>query len=207
MRARMALAYAGVPFEVREVELRNKPEQMLAASPKGTVPVMLLGDVIIEESLDILLWALGQHDPEGWLDFPQATRDSMAALVEENDEDFKRHLDLYKYADRFPDKPQQHYREQGEIYLAKLEALLSQTSCSEAYLFGARRSYADIAVLPFVRQFANVDAQWFADAPYPMLAGWLQRHLDSQLFQRVMKKYPPWVAGDPATPFTSEQTI
>jgi glutathione S-transferase len=206
MRARMALACANVPFTVREVVLSNKPAQMMEASPKGTVPVLLLGHKVIEESLDILLWALAQNDPEGWLDFPQSSRDQMAALVGENDQDFKHHLDHYKYADRFPDQPQQHYREQGEKYLAKLEELLSQTTASEAYLFGEKRAYADIAILPFVRQFANVDATWFADAPYPNLAAWLDRHLSSELFRSVMKKYPPWADGDPVTTFTSEQT-
>ena len=206
MRARMALANAGIEYEVREVVLSNKPVQMLEASPKGTVPVLIKEGEIIEESLAILIWALEQNDPDGWLDFPDATRKQMAALIEENDIEFKPHLDRYKYADRFPEHAKQHYREQGEVYLAQLETLLTQSNCLPACLVGQRQSYTDIAILPFVRQFANVDANWFSNAPYPNLRTWLDGHLDSALFKSIMTKYAPWVAGDPVTTFSTNQT-
>lgn len=179
MRARMALRYSGVPLSIVEVSLKAKPAEMLALSPKGTVPVLVCADGrVIEQSLEIMLWALAQYDPDNWLG-PDS-----AALIEENDQVFKVNLDRYKYAIRYPEQPMEHYRAQGAAFLQRLEVLLEQTP----YLAGDTLSLADIALAPFVRQFAHVDRDWFEQAPYPRLNAWLERFLASELFTAVMAK-------------------
>lgn len=179
MRARMALRYSGVPLSIVEVSLKAKPAEMLALSPKGTVPVLVCADGrVIEQSLKIMLWALAQYDPDNWLG-PDS-----AALIEENDQVFKVNLDRYKYAIRYPEQPMEHYRAQGAAFLQRLEVLLEQTP----YLAGDTLSLADIALAPFVRQFAHVDRDWFEQAPYPRLNAWLERFLASELFTAVMAK-------------------
>ena len=179
MRARMALRYSGVPLSIVEVSLKAKPAEMLALSPKGTVPVLVCADGrVIEQSLEIMLWALAQYDPDNWLG-PDS-----AALIQENDQVFKVNLDRYKYAIRYPEQPMEHYRAQGAAFLQRLEVLLEQTP----YLAGDTLSLADIALAPFVRQFAHVDRDWFEQAPYPRLNAWLERFLASELFTAVMAK-------------------
>jgi len=179
MRARMALRYSGVPLSIVEVSLKAKPAEMLALSPKGTVPVLVCADGrVIEQSLEIMHWALAQYDPDNWLG-PDS-----AALIEENDQVFKVNLDRYKYAIRYPEQPMEHYRAQGAAFLQRLEVLLEQTP----YLAGDTLSLADIALAPFVRQFAHVDRDWFEQAPYPRLNAWLERFLASELFISVMTK-------------------
>lgn len=179
MRARMALRYSGVPVSIVEVSLKAKPAEMLALSPKGTVPVLVCADGrVIEQSLEIMHWALAQYDPDNWLG-PDS-----AALIEENDQVFKVNLDRYKYAIRYPEQPMEHYRAQGAVFLQRLEVLLEQTP----YLAGDTLSLADIALAPFVRQFAHVDRDWFEQAPYPRLNAWLERFLASELFTAVMAK-------------------
>ena len=203
MRARMGLAYAGIEFQIREVVLKNKPPEMLDESPKATVPVLLRGDLpVLEESLDILEWSLSENDPDGWIDYPADKLLKMQNLVEENDHVFKLHLDHYKYSDRFPEDrfpqpPREVYRQAGEPFLQKLEVLLLDTR----FLFGDRISYADVAIFPFIRQFSNVEPTWFSTAPYPGLRRWLARFLNSNLFQSVMKKYPPWEVDQPVLYF------
>lgn len=188
IRARLAIAYTGIPVEIREVHLKNKPEHMLAISPKGTVPVLQLPDGrVIDESLYIMRWALTQHDPENWLD---AGADS-ERLIQWNDGDFKYYLDRYKHADRYPENPASYYRSQGKIFLAELENKLSQTS----YLGGSHFSVVDAAVFPFIRQFAAVDSQWFTSLPHQYLNNWLNVLLASDLFELVMVKYPTWNGG------------
>ncbi|UOB26199.1 glutathione S-transferase [Pseudomonas orientalis] len=181
MRARLALRYSGVPVEIVEVSLKAKPAAMLALSPKGTVPVLSVDGRVIEESLEIMQWALAQHDPDDWLlqGDPQ-----VLALIAENDQVFKHHLNRYKYAERYPEQPMEHYRAEGEVFLQKLEDLLADRE----YLLAGHLSLADAAVVPFVRQFAHVDRAWFAGAPYPRLQVWLQRFLESPLFIAVMAK-------------------
>jgi glutathione S-transferase len=181
MRARLALRYSGVPVEIIEVSLKAKPAQMLALSPKGTVPVLSLGGRVIEESLEIMQWALAQHDPDDWL---LQGDPAVLALIAENDQVFKHHLNRYKYAERYPEQPMEHYRAEGEVFLQKLEDLLAERE----YLLAGHLSLADAAVVPFVRQFAHVDRAWFAGAPYRRLQAWLQRILESQLFMAVMAK-------------------
>ncbi|MEL7551830.1 glutathione S-transferase [Pseudomonas protegens] len=185
MRARLALRYAGVPLRIVEVSLKAKPAEMLALSAKGTVPVLALEDRVIDESLEIMHWALAQHDPEDWrLTADPTAQAQMAALIAENDQVFKVHLNRYKYAERYPEAPMEHYRAQGEAFLARLDSLLQQ----RRYLLAAHPSLADMALLPFVRQFAHVDREWFAQTPYRSLQEWLQGQLESELFLAVMAK-------------------
>ena len=180
MRARLAIADAGQSVALREVVLRDKPAEMLAVSPKGTVPVMVMPDgVVIEQSFEIMEWA-----------YEESLDEKLLALVARNDGPFKQALDRYKYADRYPEFSQQHYREQGEEFLAELEGLLSPN------LSGADMGFVDYAIVPFVRQFAGVDEDWFASAPYPRVRDWLTRFVNSELFETVMGKYPQWLAGD-----------
>lgn len=193
MRARLAIAIAGVEVELREIELRHKPEAMLALSPKGTVPVLQLENgSVIDESLDIMLWALHKNDPAQWLGSGVEMKDDMQ-LIHRNDRDFKPDLDRYKYADRYPEFSRFHYRQQGERFLAELEQRLQ----SNHHVTAPHFALADAAILPFVRQFAAVDAEWFESSPYPEVRQWLNRFLNSRLLAVSMKKYPPWRPGDP----------
>lgn len=182
MRARMALRYSGVPLNTIEVSLKAKPADMLLASPKGTVPVLVCADGrVIEQSLDIMRWALACNDPDNWL---QSGNPLIEQLLDENDRIFKVQLDRYKYAIRYPEYPMEHYRAQGASFLLRLETLLSHSP----YLAGDSLSLADVALAPFVRQFAHVDRDWFTQAPYPHLRAWLERFLASALFTSVMGK-------------------
>ncbi|WP_082879879.1 glutathione S-transferase [Methylomonas methanica] len=198
MRARLAIAVSGLSVALREIELSNKPEAMLAISPKGTVPVLLLPNGhVIEQSLDIMLWALAQHDPQDWLD--QSPEDAKR-LIEWNDGDFKYYLDRYKYADRYPEQTSANYRQQGEVFLAALETRLQRNR----FLCGDSFGLADAAIAPFIRQFAAVDNAWFANSPYPALQHWLDNFLTSNLFAAVMRKYLPWKTDDPLVLFGNE---
>lgn len=191
MRARAALIYSGIPFELREVVLRAKPADMLVASPKGSVPVLVLADGrVIDQSWDIMLWALQQNDENNWLGTAQNNVPAALPWVLENDSTFKRALDCYKYPERHPDHPQAFYRHQGEVFLQTLEARLNLTP----YLLSSHITIADIALLPFIRQFAAVDTAWFTNAPYPKLRDWLARFTRSELFAQVMQKFPVWQA-------------
>ncbi len=191
MRARLGLLFAEQSVALREVTLKNKPEQMLAISPKGTVPVLQLADgTVIEESDEIMMWALAQNDPHGLLDkntLPQAN-----ALIVQNDNEFKYWLDRYKYADRYPEMTQSEYRQRGEVFLQVLETLLTKN----VYLLGDSVTTADIGIMPFVRQFAHVDREVFYGLPYPKLQHWLQDWLAHPLFLQVMTKFEPWQEGD-----------
>ena len=174
----MALLVSGAAFEPVEVSMRDKPAAMLAASPKGTVPVLvLLGGRVLEESLDIMRWALAQSDPEDWLGGDDA------ALIAANDGAFKHHLDRYKYPERHGSDAAEH-RAAGLAMLGDYEARLA----GQDNLSRDQRSLADIAVLPFVRQFAAVDPAWFAAQDLPRLHGWLARHLASPLFAQAMAR-------------------
>ncbi|PAW49550.1 glutathione S-transferase [Pseudomonas moraviensis] len=181
MRARMALRYSGVPVEIVEVSLKAKPAAMLAISPKGTVPVLEADGRVIDESLEIMRWALAQHDPDDWL---LGGDSRIAELTEANDQVFKVHLNRYKYAERYPEQPMEVYRAEGAVFLQRLDGLLE----GRDYLLSDHLSLADVALLPFVRQFAHVDREWFAQTPYVRLQAWLQRFLESNLFTSIMKK-------------------
>lgn len=190
MRARLAIAKSGVQCELREVVLKDKPQQLIALSPKATVPVLQTRDgKVIDESIDIALWALTQADPDDWYQGLSTDQHQQALdLIENNDGEFKYFLDRYKYADRYPDQSQSYYRQQGEKTLAHLEKLLEKNGC----LLSENWTLADIALLPFVRQFAFVDKDWFDQSPYPLVRAWLQDFLDSPLFKSIMTKYAQW---------------
>ncbi len=195
MRARLAIAKSGVLVELREVVLRDKPQALLEVSPKATVPVLVLpDDSVIEESFDILLWAFGVADPDAW--FPDNDA-ALKELVAQNDGEFKKNLDGYKYPERNTEKTHSEYRDDGARWLALLDSRLQ----SSAYLAGDSPSALDIAVMPFVRQFANTDMEWFAASPYQALSKWLAFWVESDLFHSVMPKYPQWHAGESATVF------
>ncbi len=193
MRARLALHVSVIVVEVREVSLLNKPESMLLASPKGSVPVLVLPNgKVIDESWDIMQWALRQHDPDNWLGEKEVYLDAAKSLVHENDSTFKAALDRYKYFERYPEHPQNFYRAQGVVFLQQLETRLG----SNKFLLGDMLSIADAAIFPFVRQFAEVDQEWFAQSPYIALQRWLANFSHSKEFTAVMKKYPVWQLGD-----------
>jgi glutathione S-transferase len=199
MRARMVISYSGLGVALREVILRDMPASLLACSPRGTVPVLVLpGGRVLEESRDIIDWALAVHDPDKWQPHPgDALCEDITRLVDENDASFKQQLDCYKYAERYPEHPADYYRSQGEAYLQQLEQRLEQ----HAWLCGERMSVADVSIFPFIRQFAYVDKAWFDDTGYPRLQAWLNCFLQSGLFSGVMEKYPPWREGDALTLF------
>lgn len=187
MRARMALKYTGIDVEIREISLRHKPKQLVAISPKATVPVLVLPDgQVIDESLDIIYWALDKQDTGGWL---ADNLNTVQGLIAENDTTFKAALDRYKYADRHLEKTQAEHRAIGEVFLQKLESLLEQNNG----LLGAQPTLADIAIFPFVRQFRGVDITWFETAPYPKLNAWLTTLIESALFASIMQKHPTYI--------------
>ena len=189
MRARMAIWAANIQVEVREISLREKPAHLLQISPKGTVPVLQLPDgTVLEQSLDIMQWALARNDPQGWLN---ADLEAVNELIAINDGEFKKALDRYKYPDRYPEHAQQVYREQGEQFLQRLETALAQYD----YLLGDKPTMADVAIFPFIRQFAAVDAEWFATHPSPQLRAWLAGWLESPLFAEIMQKIPVFSAA------------
>lgn len=199
MRARMALKVSGQRCELREVVLRDKPQEMLEASPKATVPVLVdLDGRVIDESFDVMMWALERNDPDKWMTPETGTRDEMMALVELIEGPFKTHLDRYKYANRYTHENDgggvsaQEHRGAGMEILKALEMRLQQ----RAYLFGSRLSLADVAIAPFVRQFANTDANWFADQPLPATQKWLAAFVKSDLFLSCMRKYDQWNADE-----------
>lgn len=192
MRARLALDVSETPVEHREVLLRDKPAAMLEASPKGTVPVLVLEDGrVLDESLDIMRWALAARDPQNWLGSATESQD----LIATNDGPFKHHLDRYKYAVRYDDADPVFHREEALACLQELENRLAR----HANLCGDQMSLADAAIFPFVRQFANADNTWFDEQPIPRIRMWLCAHLASQRFERIMSKHPLWVPDLPST--------
>jgi len=194
IRTRMTLSYTGIRVELREVLLKNKPAEMLALSQKGTVPVLLIdGGKVLEESRDIIAWSLAKNDHANWLCVEQPELNSaMAMLVDQNDFEFKDSLDRYKYYDRYQEQTQEYYRQRGLEFLEVLNEQLK----SSGFLFGDKLSWPDVAIFPFVRQFASVDKNWFDAQTLPFVKTWLKRHLDSELFNSVMYKYRPWEQGE-----------
>ena len=187
MRARMAVAVSGVTVELREIVLRDKPNEMLEASPKGTVPVLALPDgQVVEESIDIMRWALVQSDPECWLG------QEASGLIKANDGPFKQALDRYKYPHRFGLADGIVHRDAAGAHLEMLENRL----LAAPYLAGSKCGFTDIAIFPFVRQFAATDAGWFMAQPLPAVQNWLSSLVSSDLFTHVMTRYQPWKAGD-----------
>ena len=199
MRARMALAYSAVRVELREIKLNDMPQELLLISPKSTVPVLHLPDgTILEQSLDIMHWALSISDPQHWL-----LDDSRSAeLIRQNDEVFKALLDAYKYADRFPQLSQLEHRNNAEFFLHLLENKL----VGHPYLLGDRLTITDVAIMPFIRQFAGVEPQWFEQCRYTAVRRWLSLQIESNLFKTVMVKNAFWHPGDKTVYFPSNQT-
>ncbi|MGB3624192.1 MAG: glutathione S-transferase [Henriciella sp.] len=195
MRARLAIQSAGLSCRLREVVLRDKPGEMLDASPKGTVPVLVLtDDSVIDESLDVMLHALRAHDPEGLLTPETGDLDEMLALISACDGPFKHHLDRYKYPDRYKDEGAvaEDHRQAAKAFLTTLDERLA----TRDQLFNSRVCLADLAVMPFIRQFANTDRAWFDAEPLPHLQRWLAAHLESERFKSIMPKYDQWKTGD-----------
>jgi len=187
MRARLAIQSSGRQVVLQEILLKDKPTAFLAASPKGTVPVVQDGDDVIEESRDVMLWALGRSDPENWLEMPAEGH----TLIDTCDGPFKQALDHTKYAVRFPDRDEAAERAKAMVFLRDLDARLSHSP----FLMGPKRTLADMAILPFVRQFANTDRAWFDAQGLGPLTAWLDAFLGSDRFRKVMTKYPPWQNG------------
>ena len=193
MRARLAVRAAGVRVDLREILLRDKPEAFRAASPSATVPCLQDGTLIVDESLDIMLWALRRSDPQGLLKMPQAGWD----LIARNDGPFKTALDHTKYAVRYPDLDPAAERAKAAAFLHALEPRLS----AHDWLFGDAPTLADLALLPFIRQFANTDRAWFDAQEWPGLRGWLDRFTESAEFAAIMGKLPPWQPDHPPVIF------
>jgi len=191
MRARLAIAVSGVEVELREVLVRDKAPELLEASAKATVPVVVYGGDIIEESYDIMLWALKQNDPDAWLERHNR------GLIEECDGAFKSALDKYKYGNRHEGSDAIEQRSIASEFLAKLDEILA----TQPYLSGDKIGMTDMSIATFVRQFANVDRVWFDAEPWPNLIRWLEEFLSSDSFTSIMIKYPKWQTGDPATLF------
>ena len=226
MRARLAIFRSKIAVEQRDVVLSDKPQEMLVVSPKGTVPILVHGVCenstsenslsqldsvqVIDESLDIMLWALGESDPHNLLraslldsqtssnDIKSATTlAEMLSLIALFDNDFKSCLEAYKSAKRYHDSGVQSCREQCEVYIQQLEQRLSK----HTYLMDESESLVDIALLPFIRQFARVERQWYLQSPYPQLKKWLNRYLQSAMFTKVMAQYPLWTEGQAVVVF------
>jgi glutathione S-transferase len=192
IRARLAIAAAGLQVELREVLLRDKAPEFLDTSASGTVPCLKTVNTVLDESLDIMLWALDQDDQGGWLEMPSAGHQ----LIVQADGPFKQALDRYKYANRYENVDAEEQRSQGASFIHELNDQIR-----EGWLFNGRPSLADMAILPFVRQFAFTDKQWFDEQDWPAVHEWLQNFLISARFVDVMQKYPVWTAGDPITTF------
>ncbi|MEH6547512.1 MAG: glutathione S-transferase [Sneathiella sp.] len=201
IRSRMTIVYSGVTVELRDILLKDKPEDMIAVSPKATVPVLKKSDgTILDESFDIMLWALDQNDPDCWLPDNEMQQQTIFDLVAENDGPFKSNLDHYKYFVRHPESPREIYRSQGEEFLRKLEDLLSQ----HEFLTSDMMTFADTAIFPFIRQFANSDKDWFDQSPYQKLKKWLNDQMNTSAFKYVMKKREIWTEGTHGLPFPED---
>ena len=187
MRARMALKYAGIEVEHREIEFRNKPQSMLLLSPKGTVPVLCVDELVLDQSLDIMRWALDKSDPDGWR---ETNEEASQIWIEKNDGPFKTLLDQYKYPNRFTDLNQEDVLNSAiELMLKPMESTLQ----SSKYLMGNKISLVDVAIFPFIRQFAAVNPQRFEELPFASVQAWLNQHLKSDLFNSVMNRHPTWI--------------
>jgi glutathione S-transferase len=201
MRARLGILLAGQSVLIRAVVTKNKPAEMLAVSPKGTVPVLIIDHTeyteqknakatVIDESVEIMLWALKLNDPHDLLQARDSSKlDAMLELIWRNDNEFKPSLEIYKMAKRFHKASEVSDRQCCEVFVAELESKLQNGH----YLMGDQASLADYALLPFIRQFARVDRKWYLQSPYPKLRDWLNRHLQIPLYTKAMAKYPLWL--------------
>jgi glutathione S-transferase len=189
MRAHMTLKQSGIKVELREVKLSDMPAEALALSPEATVPILALSDgTVFTESWDIVKWSLAQNDPKLWLGDNDEYSLDAEMLIETNDFSFKEDLDRYKYADRFPEYSEEHYRTACEEFIEELEEMLNENR----YLLADQMSLADIGVFPFVRQFSLVNKEWFDSTPYQKVQNWLQNLTDTKLFQVIFHKHELW---------------
>ena len=196
MRARMAIHISSQKCEIREVLLRDKPPSMLEYSSKGTVPVLVLqSGEVIDESLDVIDWALNLNDPDNW----QRSKDNEKTkeLIKINDGEFKYHLDRYKYSKRYDNEDPEFHRKKCLSFIEKVNSELQNSK----YIFDDAISYIDISLLPFIRQFRIADNEWFDELPYENVKSWLSKFLDSSLLNSIMKKYDLWKEGDEVTIF------
>ena len=202
MRARLGILLAKQSVLLRDIVMKNIPSEMLAVSPKGTVPVRVLNDLsVIDESLDIMLWELNENDPNNLLYAHQPEAYSIIIeLVKRNDTEFVEVLNKYKAAARYHDVDEASCRQQCESYITDLERCLNEHD----FLIGATSSFADYAILPFIRQFSRVDRKWFVQAPYPKLQRWLEWHYQYPVFAKAMTKYPQWLDTSEDILFGSE---
>ncbi|XQW85760.1 glutathione S-transferase [Thalassotalea piscium] len=202
MRARLAIYKATEPVELRDIVLKNKPAEMLAASPKGTVPTLVLPSAqVIDESLEIMLWALNQKDPNNLLGSDKKQLDEMLTLINQFDNEFKQALEQYKCAKRYHETNLEQCRQVCERYIQDLEQRLHTSH----YLVDNQERLADLALLPFIRQFAKVERQWYLHSPYPKVKQWLTRYLQSAMFTKVMAKYPLWSSSSDVIIFTGKK--
>jgi glutathione S-transferase len=198
MRARIGIHKAQLQIDLREVNLKQKPVEMLAASAKGTVPILVLDNeqqplTVIDESLDVMLWALTKKDPDNLLhSFNQSALPKMLVLIRLFDDEFKTCLNAYKAAKRYREDNVIECRQACEVFIQELENRLMQS----AFLMSEQESLADIALVPFIRQFAKVERQWYLQAPYPRVRQWLNRYLQSTMFTNVMAKHDLWLTKD-----------
>ena len=203
MRARMGLLMAQQQVMLRAITMKNKPEEMLEISPKGTVPVLIFPDTsnkysqnskVIDESLDIMIWALQQNDPQDLLhkDNPHDLS-NMLELIHRNDKEFKPQLEIYKKSKRFRTDTEVEERQKCEVFIAELEERLTTGNFPGGYFVGNKPGLIDYALLPFVRQFSRVNKTWFKQAPYPLLRKWIEQQLQTRLYAKAMEKYPLWL--------------
>lgn len=199
MRARLGILLAQQPVMLRAITMHNKPAEMLTASPKGTVPVLVVdSDTVIDESLDIMLWALNINDPQNLLYSDQADAlPKMLKIIEENDTEFKPSLENYKRAKRFHHESEEADRLECEPFIQRLESRLNKHD----FFMGSTPSLLDYALLSFIRQFSKVNRALFRDGPYTNLQSWLNHHLQSRLFAKAMFKYPLWLDNHEALIF------
>ena len=196
MRARMAIHISSQKCEIREVLLRDKPPSMLEYSSKGTVPVLVLqSGEVIDESLDVIDWALNLNDPDNW----QRSKDNEKTkeLIKINDGEFKHHLDRYKYSKRYDNEDPEFHRKKCLSFIEKVNSELQNSK----YIFDDAISYIDISLLPFIRQFRIADKEWFDELPYENVKSWLSNFLNSELLKSIMSKYDLWKEGDEVTIF------
>ena len=191
MRARMAIKLADIKCEIREVKLNNKPEAMLIASPKGTVPVLILEDVVIDESMQVIDWAINKKNIfEGNLNESDVCLTN--EIIDIFDNKFKYHLDRYKYATRYANVDPLFHRDECKKILLKVNDLISD----EEYFFGKELNKIDISILPFLRQFRIADIRWFdEDMNIPRMQKYVHNFLESKLLEDVMVNFDEWKAG------------
>ena len=195
MRARMVLLHSKIQCEIREIKLSNKPKEMLAISPKGTVPVLILenGD-ILDESLGVMVWAIEQGNLRNLFN---SGKKEILDLIKINDGEFKDAIDRYKYSSLYPEKPMIEYRKMGELFLEKIESYLEKNK----FIFGKNISLADLAIFPFIRQFCRVDIDWFNSSLFKKIKEWTLFFEGSENFIDIMRKIKPWTTGDKPTLF------